>query len=361
MADYSELIDKICEGELTEEEQRLVDTLLLEDNDFVRELEAQRDILGYFEISDKRKHLNEYHDELLQSNDDRKIIPFRKRTWWIAASIIFFLSISTFAFYRLYQPSPGVQTITEKEGEVTIQQFDLDLSIQQYVLDGSKSIKLMGEKGTELHLPAGSFLDAQGKPYLDDYHLELLEVTNAEMIKAMVDIDKSKIKIFPNKLVYINARAITASLSFDLLNAPRFAAFDKDLQKGTLSGGKIVLANLMAKDYPLISITPEMETYLRYSDSKHLLDSIADYYYLEGNAYHLKDRKGMTISEEFIKEVKKFVRRYEANRNFDARVNKARRSWYIHNKQREIVIGHSTHNFRQDQYLTEFGWYGIYY
>ncbi len=360
MTDYSELIEKICDGGLSNEEQLLVDKLLIEDENFVRELEAQRDIMSYFDDVRQKERLAEYHQELLDESTPNKIIPLRKRTWLVAASVIFFFSISTFALYKIYNQTLIAPETEPLKVEQMEQQFNVDLNIQQYMLNGSKNIKLTGEKGSEIYFPAGCFLDSKGNPILGEFQLGLIEIIDPELISTMVSLSDSKNIQLPVKLVYLQAATINQMIAIDVYNAPRFTALDKSAMKGEVVDDKLTLKRISIKDYPLLDISPEMEAYQRYLDSKHLVDSLAAYYTMVGDVYHLNDQKGMVISEDFAKEVKKYVRKYEADKAYEAKINKARMSWQVYNKQREIVINKATEDFRPDQYLSEFGWYGIF-
>ena len=359
MKDYSELIDKICDGELSEEEQVVVDKLLEEDQDFVVQLEAQRDIIDHLYFEGKKEQMEEYHEEFLKERSGSGRLP--RKTWLVAASLLLFLSAATLAFFKLILPKEKPAVISEDPVEIKKEiPENINVKIQQYQLYGNKSLVLTGEKGTKITFPAGCFVDDEGNNYLKGFTVNLMEVNDDKVIKAMVS---GRNKGF-TKLLYFSANAGDLSLNIDPLNPPLIKE-EKDLFYGKIKSGKIKFqqAAIISDVIPIIDVTPEMEAYQRYVNGKKLLDSVQVHYRLSGEQYVPLKGSGMKLSKEFIEETRQYVHGYKSDPAFEVKTAKAKKSWYIYHKQRDLEFNMVNPENREDLFegkeLLKFGWYGV--
>ncbi|MGK7393291.1 MAG: hypothetical protein ACNS62_01920 [Candidatus Cyclobacteriaceae bacterium M3_2C_046] len=354
MKDYSELIDKLCDGTVNPAEQEQADHLIRQDPEFARQIEAQRDIIEHLEMLAQRDRVKQYHQEYLQG--ETKTIPFYRKTWWMAASVLLFVSAATFAFIKIV--IPDTQRFTEQVFHSN--QPDLakipQLKIQQYHLQADQDMQVTGEAGTQLAFPAGCLLDQRGFTYSGPYNLHLMEVTDQKVIRKMVAPDQEFSRLF-----YIKIQEQAAILSIDPLMPPLLLEQDK-LFKGRIDQEKLVFKPaLVTTDLvPLLEVNSYMEEYQRYQRGQELLDSIGLYYELAGDQYRLKNGHGLQLGKAFVEETRQFVEAYQSE---PVAIRKAAKAWQIYTRQRQIQVNQTTGdgqpNWWEGREVLEFGWYGV--
>jgi len=355
MKNYSELIDKICDGELTAEELEVIDQLLENDQDFIDQLEAHSDIIDHLHYEGKKEQLEEYHREYIKERTGSGLVP--RKTWLVAASLLLFLSAATFAYFNFIIPREKLPVVSEdpvnNQRELA---ENIDLIIQQYQLSGVHDLQLTTEAGVRLGFPAGSIKDAKGNLYLDEYQLELMEVTDAQQISNIISLKKNKQKRPPDLLIYLGLQ--NSNLSFNRLNPPGLLD-DYRVQKAAFDTTGITVMSLSNLDLPVIQLNKVMQDYQRYQESKVLLDSVALHYSLDGKEYHPKNGNGLVLDKSFINKVKRFVQSYEASKHFVAKVNQAQYCWSLYQKQHQLTINQSKKSIVINHYLPQQGWYAV--
>ncbi len=357
MKDFSELIDKICDDSLNDKEQAYVDHLLAENDLFRKELAAQRDILQYLQNQEKKNDLEQYHQQMLsnttQYNNNRTF----KSKWLVAATVLLFTSVGSFAFFKFYLPTiiKTEQTVNQSTNENNSSRISWNYKIQKYTLAGSEDMALTGEFNTKIQFPAGSILDRNDQVHLQNFKLELIEIVDAETIRAMTSGNK-EFKETPDRLVYISAEK---GLKINLYNPPVFRNVEK-VWSGHVIDNQLSLSALNGIDVSIIKLDKMMQDYKKYTESKILIDSINTHYQFLGDQYVLKNGQGMQLEKSFIVSVKSFVANYQNNSAYKANINQAQRKWHIYDQQHQLTINHPIGKSYDLSYaLPAWGWYAI--
>ena len=355
MKDFSDLIDKICEDNLTAAEQLEADKLLQENAHFARQLQAQRDILHYLEHQENKKRLEGYHQQLLQGDENQNLYWLGQSRWLVAASLLLFVSIASFAIITIVKPFQA----KEREQPVMVdnnfsQKRDAQgLKIQLYTLAGDQDLLLTSEQGIEIFFPAGSILKASGNLHEGTFDLELMEVQAQDQIHNI-----SNLTITDSlQLIYIGLDKMQWQINPQ--NPPLFRQIDKAWY-GNFQDSKISF-NPLIKSTTVVAPDQEMLDYQRYRESKILLDSIGKYYRLNGERYELKNTnsKRMTLQADFIAEIKVFVKTYEQKPAFEMNKIYAEKQWNLYDKQHQLIITPQNQPGILQLPILSSGWYAV--
>lgn len=386
------LIERYLTHELSEEEIAYVESLRKNDEDFNRNLKAQKIIRDTLKYAQVKANLNRIIDEYsLKESDNAEKGKFIKPWMAVAASIVLLVGFMGYAFHKagyisfdnLWNKEKPVKlekqdeifpkdSIIQKDEE-NIQPSDTLVKKNEKPINNARGIKFEGieqsifiktKEFTTISTGSGIMLSFPANTLTNTVNpkLDSVEITYREIIKAQdVTIDNSKnkvIKIF--KLSYANEDwklNMSLPISFSLETEGNkhqvyYGGNNKDLNDWK------IISNF---DTEFIKTpTKIMADYQAYLESIKLIDSISNHFDLVGEYYISKADKNLKLNSDFVLGRYGFIQQYQDDKALSYKVNLAIKSWETYNAQHNINVNKdSSYKVSNQNYINRPGWYAV--